>query len=239
MRENSGWDIEESGPRSPSWNMHADSVRLDALEPTSKPFLRFYEWDAPSATYGYFVDPWDFFDQKGTAASGLVLAKRPTGGGIIFHLHDLAFSIIVPSSHSFYSLNSLYSYEEINRRILQAVSCVKLPSVIALNAQEECSNSCRGGFCMAKPTKYDLLIDGRKCGGAAQRKTKNGLLHQGSLCLLLPKREWMEQVLKQGSSISEAIEKTSYPLGEGGSNLTELRSDLKWEIIRRFTDVIN
>ena len=73
-------------------------------------------------------------------------------------------------------------------------------------------NSCRGGFCMAKATIYDLIIDGRKVGGAAVRKTKQGLLYQGSLCLGLPSPELLSAVLKQGDQVYQAMQQASYPL---------------------------
>lgn len=212
------WIIEESGPKTPEWNMEADRLRLEALTEDARPFFRFYEWSAPSVTYGYFVDPLEFFDPEGVAKHDLLLARRPTGGGIIFHGYDLAFSLIVPSSHPFYSLNSLESYACINQLILSA-----LDSRVELGQQE----ATRGGFCMTKPTKYDLMREGKKVGGAAQRKTKKGLLHQGSLCLSLPIKGWLKEVLKNGEALFTEMEQTSFPLG-----LSE-KEKIKERIIQR------
>lgn len=198
-----GWVVEDSGPKAPSWNMERDRQRLENLTLEAKPFFRFYEWDAPSATYGYFVDPWEFFDPEGVKKHALILAKRPTGGGIIFHGYDLAFSIIVPSTHPFYSLNSLESYLRINSLIMSAID----PHITFGESQAS-----RGGFCMAKPTQYDLMIDGKKVGGAAQRKTKKGLLHQGSLCLRLPEKEWLQEVLMDGERYFAEMQAFSHPI---------------------------
>jgi lipoate-protein ligase A len=38
-------------------------------------------------------------------------------------------------------------------------------------------------LCFANPVRADLMIDGRKIAGAAQRRTRAGLLHQGSIQL--------------------------------------------------------
>src|SRR2546423_1117404 len=35
--------------------------------------------------------------------------------------------------------------------------------------------------CFANPVRADVLLDGRKIAGAAQRRTTRGLLHQGSI----------------------------------------------------------
>ncbi len=38
-----------------------------------------------------------------------------------------------------------------------------------------------GGNCFANPVRADVMIDGRKIAGAAQRRTRRGLLQQGSI----------------------------------------------------------
>lgn len=211
------WIIEESGPKSPEWNMAADSERL---ENAPFPSLRFYEWDSPSATYGYFLNPSDFFKPD----SHLSLARRPTGGGVILHLDDLAFSVIVPASHPFYSLNSLHSYQMINSLVLEAIQKV-IPSK-GLVLQQDLPEAPRGGFCMAKATKYDLLYEGKKVGGAAQRKTKKGLLHQSSLCLKMPDPLFLDRILKSGA---QDIMLNSASLG------VQFKDELKSQIIQAFT----
>ena len=35
--------------------------------------------------------------------------------------------------------------------------------------------------CFVNPTKYDIMLGGRKVGGGAQRRVREGILHQGSL----------------------------------------------------------
>lgn len=203
---------------SPEWNMKADEEALRFPIPA----LRFYEWSGPSATYGYFLKPEDYFDLKGVEKHSLTLARRPTGGGIIFHTCDLAFSLIVPASHPFYTLDPLQSYHEINSRVLKAIGDAASLS--------EAHSPSRGGFCMAKPTKYDLMLNGKKVGGAAQRKTKNGLLHQGSLYLAHPDFDMLQDVLKNGRQIAEEMQKTSFPLGIG------LKTKLKEMLVILFKD---
>jgi lipoyl(octanoyl) transferase len=49
-----------------------------------------------------------------------------------------------------------------------------------------------GYSCFANPVRADVLIDGRKIAGAAQRRTRRGLLQQGSI-----------QGIKLGNSLTE------------------------------------
>lgn len=198
------WLIEDAGIRSPEWNMRADSDCLSFVKPTSPPLLRFYRWERPSATYGYFVEPSRYFDLEQSAQYRLQLARRPTGGGIIFHTHDLAFSVVIPLSHPLFHRNTMISYRRINKVVLSAIQ----PFLVEGSLSDETISSYEG-FCMTKPTIYDIVVHGKKIGGAAQRKTKNGLLHQGSLSLGLPDRQLVCSVLKDGESVFRAMQETS------------------------------
>ncbi|MFS8563927.1 MAG: hypothetical protein LVR00_06275 [Rhabdochlamydiaceae bacterium] len=88
---------------------------------------------------------------------------------------------------------------------------------------------------MAKPTKYDVVLDGRKIAGAAQRKCKQGFLHQGMIALQVPPEEYLDAILKQGSHVKKAILANTFPLLDKGSSPSEMeqaRTQLK-ELIKQ------
>ena len=55
------------------------------------------------------------------------------------------------------------------------------------------------------------MVQGCKVGGAAQRRVKQGILHQASICLTLPTKDYLEQVLSENSVI-EQMYANSFPL---------------------------
>jgi lipoate-protein ligase A len=65
---------------------------------------------------------------------------------------------------------------------------------------------------MAKPTKYDVMWEDKKIAGAAQRKTRKGFLHQGTIALVNPNREYLEQILLPGTKVREAMLAHTCPL---------------------------
>lgn len=219
------WKVLDTGVRTAKENMALDAALLEDLAIDRDPLLHFYEWKQDAATFGHFVDPKKFLKNL-----DLDLAKRPTGGGIIFHVADFAFSILVPSSHPNYSLNSLENYAFINEQISKAVAHLGIPQLLPTEP-----TSGVAGYCMAKPTKYDVMVGGKKIGGAAQRRTRDGYLHQGSISLGLPSDEFLKRYLDE--EVVSAMSDLSYaPLGKKWTKqqLEEARADLKQKIIEVF-----
>jgi lipoate-protein ligase A len=89
-------------------------------------------------------------------------------------------------------------------------------------------------FCMARPTKYDVMLQGRKIAGAAQRKTKDGFLHQGTIALLRPDEKLLSAVLPS-AAVREAMMTTTFPLLSDQKNLEEGRRKLCEQLKRHFT----
>jgi len=197
-------------PMSARQNMEGDSELLETIG--EEPILRFYNWRGPAATYGHFITPEQHFYLEEAVSHNLDLARRPTGGGVIFHIGDLAFSVIVPKGHPAFTSNTLDSYSLINRAVASAICRYTegriAPELFSQNNKE----SKAGRFCMARPTIYDLMASGKKIGGAAQRRTKKGFLHQGAILLAPPPEELVGSVLKKGPAIYSAMLNNSRPL---------------------------
>lgn len=209
------WEILDTGRRSAKDNMLIDAYLLETLGERQDPIVHFYEWEGDSATYGCLTNPKDYLNEEAVRRQGLSLAQRSTGGGIVFHSWDFAFSFLVPSTSEFFSSNTLDNYAFINTIVCRAAeeflgSCSL--SLTACDFQEK-DSACRK-FCMAGPTKYDVVLEGRKIAGAAQRKCKQGFLHQGMIALSTPPEEYLEAVLLPGSYVKESIIKNTFPLLE-------------------------
>jgi len=225
-------------------NMQMDQNLLDNLK--DEPILHFYDWKQDSATYGYFIDIEKFIDLKKAKKRDLSLAKRPTGGGIVFHIWDLAFSFLMPKNHKYFYLDPLKNYEFVNSLILKALKGF-LDNNINENVGKENSSTFQllqsehfnetksfDSFCMAKPTKYDVLYNGKKIAGASQRRKKTGYLHQASICLIKPDFEYLKEVLIE-KDIADAIFNSSTPIFfNENKSIEETRKIVKEELIQTF-----
>jgi lipoate---protein ligase len=199
-------EVLRPGPMSAEANMERDRQLLAEID---RPTLHLYEWEGECATYGHFIRPSDHLNLE--QAGSLSLARRPTGGGILFHTCDLAFSVLVPEGFPLLSQNTLENYQWVNKWVLRAIEKFMGEKLNLLPTDPVPLDEASGHFCMAKPTIYDIMIGGLKVGGAAQRRTKKGLLHQGSIYLTRPAPHMMD-LLHADSRVAEAMGKHSHPL---------------------------
>lgn len=167
------WYFWQDSAHSPAWNMAADEALLLSAPSTGRPVLRCYSWDRPAVSIGYV-------QRLDAAPAGFAAVRRPTGGGVVYHDYDFTFSVAFPMGHWLTGLDRIKSYDWLNRSLQSALISLGLPA--ELSAQEIPHTVERATMvCFTNPTRYDLLLEGRKVAGSAQRRTADGLLHQASL----------------------------------------------------------
>jgi lipoate-protein ligase A len=213
----------DSGKGNPADHMAKDAQLLENLSGNDL-ILHFYDWELPTATYGYFTDPYTCLSRDGVQRHQLQLARRPTGGGVIFHLCDFAFSLLMPSSHPAFSVNTLENYAYVNHVVadaIQSFSNNKNAVTLLHNEPDPLDRACTN-FCMAKPTQNDLMIAGRKVGGGAQRRKRQGLLHQGTISLGMISEEILNTLLLPGTQVIAAMQQHSFALLGSTFTLNEL-----------------
>ncbi len=226
------WKVIDTGIDSAEMNMRIDREMLDQLN--DQPVIHFYEWEHPSITHGYFIKPEKFLNLERLKQRGIDIARRPTGGGIVFHLWDLAFSVLVPAKSSLFSTATLENYALVNKCVQNAVvSLIGEDLEMIKDDAPKMTEQC-GSFCMARPTRYDVVLNGRKIAGAAQRKMKQGFLHQGTISLFQPDLELIEDVLLPDTGVLEAMSHYTKPLFEKNA---EVKEQLKGALIHSFKNL--
>lgn len=225
------WEILDSGILRAQRIMARDAHLLEQLPKLSHPILHLYDWQGDSATYGCFIEPSAFLNMEHVQTMNLFLAKRPTGGGIVFHISDFAFSVLIPANHPKFSINTLDNYALINQAVISTIQKIQKtmnPELLPVEApplDKHCQT-----FCMAKPTKYDVIVQNKKIGGASQRRTKFGLLHQGTISIALLPNDYLRDLLLPGTQVLEAMQKHSACLlgpTWTKNELIEMRAEIK------------
>jgi lipoate-protein ligase A len=180
----SPWYLVHSGAGDYAFNMALDETLLQAVPRLGRPVLRFYSWTEAAASFGYFQKYADI--ERMTPLRPLV--RRPTGGGLVPHDADWTYSLAFPPTDDWYSLSATGSYRRVHEWIRAAFTSLTLITELAPACSKTLPGQCFQGYEM-----YDVLWRGRKIAGAAQRRTRDGLLIQGSvqpLGLRVARTDW-------------------------------------------------
>ncbi len=185
-----------NGGLHPWLNMALDQ----ALEP-EPPVLRLYGWDPPGLSLGYFQSAAGVDDAE-LERRGWVLVRRVTGGGAICHDGDATFSLIARPDDLAFAGSIMRSYDLVHR----AVAAGLLRLGVATHPREERPVASDTGrtdefVCFHRAASFDLLAGDRKLVGSAQRRTKDRVLHHGSIPIarnrLATRATSLEEVLGQ------------------------------------------
>jgi len=169
----------DESSRSAALNMAVDETLLECV---TQPTIRFYRWDHPALSFGYFGKLADVASH----ANKRDVVRRWTGGGIVLHGADLTYSIVIPASDSAFAESSVSIYRKIHEGARAALAshgktvatfCERRPEKNSAVIDRRYNKD----LCFANPVESDLLSNGRKIAGAAQRRTRGGLLQQGSI----------------------------------------------------------
>lgn len=166
------WHLLQSGARTAAENMALDEVLLETSPQCGRPLLRFYGWSEAAATFGYSQKYCDV--ERMTRLRPLV--RRPTGGGLVPHDADWTYSLVFPPTDPWYALKAVESYRRVHEWIQASFARAGLATELSPARRPELP-----GQCFAGAEQFDLLWQGRKIAGAAQRRTRRGLLIQGSV----------------------------------------------------------
>ena len=161
--------IDDAQPRSAAMQMAIDEALLQCC---SHPVLRFYTWGAPAISIGYFSR----FAEVQQFEGERELVRRWTGGGVVPHGDDLTYCLAIPRDQALCRSRAALIYTPVHQALQQALRTIGIETTMTATAAPRLSDAC-----FANPVAADLLLDNQKIAGAAQRRSRAGLLHQGSV----------------------------------------------------------
>jgi lipoate-protein ligase A len=151
----------------------------------SLPTLRIYGWDPPALSLGRFQDAETVLDLERCRRDGVSVVRRLSGGGTIYHADELTYSIVCAPGQ----IPSATSVKD-SFRVLTGF-LIDFYHLLGLNASYAVDTVCDGvrlgertAFCFAGKESFDILLDGMKIGGNAQRRRKNVIFQHGSIPII-------------------------------------------------------
>ena len=171
-------------------NMALDAALLTAL-PSGWGAFRHYGWAGPTLTFGYAQR---YRDVRSVAPEGVALCRRPTGGGIVDHRDDWTYALVLQADLAAARIPAPRFYGRLHWALCEALHEQAIPARLAdqsaahpppeqAQRQDRADSSTRNpSQCFVHPAENDVVRpDGRKIAGAAMKRTRDGLLIQGSV----------------------------------------------------------
>jgi lipoate-protein ligase A len=143
--------------------------------------LRLYRWQSPAFTYGFSQDPENLIDLEACATSGVEVAKRITGGGILFHDDEITYSFACSKSDLGEPQGVFVDYRNICKFLIRFYESLGLRPGFALQDEGFKERSAAHELCSASYEKYDIVIGTKKIGGNAQKRNRQVVFQHGSI----------------------------------------------------------
>lgn len=156
-------------------NMNIDKALANNFKENDLPIFRLYTWEN-SFTVGLSQDVNQYPKLKEKYKNNC--AKRITGGGVLFHGHDLSYSLILPSN-DLEGLSVKQSYEKICKFLLKFYKGLGLNACFAKDL--DFITLSKSEYCQVGFEAYDILVNGKKIGGNAQKRSKKMIFQHGSI----------------------------------------------------------
>ncbi len=154
----------ETGFHSAVFNMGLDEAILDSVsQGLCLPTLRFYGWNPPAVSLGYFQGLQEEIDIEACKVFGIDAVRRITGGGAVFHHHEATYSIAIPLGHPLARPSIIESYRILLAGIIEGLAELGIRSEFA-------------------PIN-DIVSAGKKISGNAQTRKKGCVLQHGTIII--------------------------------------------------------
>jgi lipoate-protein ligase A len=198
-------------PAPGDWNMAVDEMLLDWAAEHGAACLRFYQWEKPTLSLGYFQSYEDRWDHA--ASRDCPVVRRLTGGGAILHDAELTYSLVLPAQHRL-ARNRDALYDTVHRSLIETlaswgihaailgqtlatrrVSVLACPPADVPAAARDQKPAGDGSplnshvcgtepfLCFQRRTAGDVVVGDVKIAGSAQRRRRGAVLQHGSVLL--------------------------------------------------------
>jgi lipoate-protein ligase A len=166
-------------------NMAVDFLMLRRYPRPTHARFRHYGWHRPAFTFGYGQRLAEVRALLPADEGPYELCRRATGGGLVDHREDWTYALVVPRAHALYDLRAVESYRAVHAALAEALCAMGCAAELKTRCEPDAACATTAGACFRRAELYDVVRadTGAKLAGAAQKRTKDGLLFQGSLWL--------------------------------------------------------
>ncbi len=167
----------DSGPH----NMIIDEKLMALSRKEGKSFFRLYHWDPVCISLGRGQSPESLLNMDYIESKGYQCINRITGGSYVLHKGDITYAITVSSKSSMFSLSLIDLYKKVHNAFYKAIISSGIDKGLVYFGSGSFRREHKQLPCFSHYSNNELLLEGKKILGSAQKRGKDSLLQHGSL----------------------------------------------------------
>ena len=203
------WRLVNTGSLDGAMNMAIDEAILTAhTEGKVPPTIRFYAWNIPTLSIGYFQRVEREVDLDKVRNQGVGFVRRATGGRAVLHDQELTYSIIVSEDYPNIPKSVTESYRLFSLGLLEGFRALGLNADLVTLDKESGKQKSESAACFDSPSWYELVVEGRKVAGSAQTRQRGTILQHGSILLDMDVDLLFSLLKFRSERVKERLQKT-------------------------------
>lgn len=167
-----------------SLNMATDQAILLACNDGKSPAtLRLYGWKTPTLSVGYSQDISKHIDLESCERNNIPVVRRFTGGRALLHHCELTYSLIAPIPHPAFPGNLRGAFGRISQAVVESLKIGGIDSARVAEGKKRNSEIEGSPACFSMSNHCEIVVQGKKLVGSAQRRLRSAFLQHGSVVL--------------------------------------------------------
>jgi lipoate-protein ligase A len=210
------WRLINCGEQDGAWNMALDEALLHSVENgTSPPILRLYRWRPATVTLGYFQQGSDVVNLSACREFGYSVVRRFTGGRAVLHDSEVTYAVISSEQNDTFPGGVAQNYHVIALVLQATLAEFGLQTTISSSRKERAKASgVERSACFTAPALSELVYNGQKMTGSAQKRLSTAFLQHGSIPINVdPERLYHALNTGDLSDINRRIERLAGRVG--------------------------
>ena len=199
------WRLIDSGLCDAAFNMALDeAIAVHVRQGRALPTLRFYQWEIPSVTLGFFQKVQEI-NITFCREMEIPLVRRRTGGRAVLHGQDLTYSLTCRLDGVHFNDKISSNYARIGRAFLEGLQ--EIGFSVTMRQRKAERQALKNPSCFQSTSFSEITLNDKKLIGSAQKKWSDGFLQQGSIVMDLDeetmRRIFLLKDLEQLKSIAK------------------------------------
>ena len=165
--------------------MAIDEALYRCADPGTPPVLRFYTWQRPTLSLGYFQDYKTVVWEPFLVHNKIDVVRRITGGRAVLHHREVTYAIVAPLTDRFANQSLQETYQLIAAALRWALQQLGLThsAIVSQHSSSAAQKESRLPQCFVAVSKYEISDGLKKVIGSAQKRSRDRFLQHGSILL--------------------------------------------------------